>query len=156
MNKILITSALSSLGLRVSKLLKDKYELTLASSSEIPSVLQGNYQPLVEASNLSFFHIVLTMALDNNCQFVLPLEQAEIVALSESTTLFEEYGITILAPNRTQLAEINVLENPNKEFELVLLADGKDLISNRIVEIYNNGLGILSDSEVDFVLTVSK
>lgn len=156
MNKILLTSALSSLGLRVSKLLSDKFELVLASSTEIPSLLKENYFPLVEASHLSFSHIVLSLAMDNNCHFILPLEQSEIVALSESTTLFEEYGITILAPNREQLSEVNVLKNPSKQFDLVLLSNGEDLISSRSFKLRANGLGILSDSELDFVLTVSK
>lgn len=156
MKKILITSATHSLGLRVSKLLADRFEIIQATSDELPAFMQDKFVKIPKGVNPTFAHEMLKLALDNNYEYILPLQLQEIEALSESLLLFEEYGICIICPTKQQLQELEILPNPGKELPLSILLDGTDLLSHRQVEIEVNGLGVLSDSEMDFFLAVAR
>jgi hypothetical protein len=121
MEKILITYATRPLGLRVAKLLEQKMQVEKASSDEIPSVLRSIYTNLPQAESPVYAHELLKLALDKNCNYLLPLGIIEIQALSESIVLFEEYGITVLCPPRALLEHINVLSKPAGSVPLHLI-----------------------------------
>ena len=156
LKRLLITSATHSLGLRVCKMLADKYELIQATSEDLPVFMQEKYVKIPKGVNPTFAHEMLKLALDNGCNYILPLQLAEIESLSESLLLFEEYGIQVICPSRAQLQEIDILPNPAKELPLSVLLDKTDLLSHRQVDIAVNGLGVLSDSEMDFFLAVAR
>lgn len=156
MNRILITSATHSLGLRVAKLLQDTFEVILAMSDELPAFMEPKYVKIPKGVNPTFAHEMLKMALDTNCQYILPLQISEIQTLAESLLLFEEYGIRIICPSKLQLEELDILPNPAKEMPLSLILDRKNMLTNQPVNVENDGLGVLSDSGMDFLLVVAK
>lgn len=156
MEKLLITSATHSLGLRVAKLLEDKFELLEATSDEVPTFLQTKYLKIPKGVNPTFAHELLKLALDHDCKYILPLQLSEVQSLAESLLLFEEYGIRIICPTKPQLEVLEILPNPAKELTLSVLLDNVNLLHNSRVELQINGLGILSDSELDFFLVISR
>jgi len=156
LKKILITSATHSLGLRVGNLLADKYELIEATSDELPVFMQEKYVKIPKGVNPTYAHEMLKLALDKECDFVLPLQLAEIESLSESLLLFEEYGIQVICPTKPQLEDLEILSNPAKELSLSILLGGIDLLQAKEVDVVINGLGVLSDSELDFFLAVAQ
>ncbi|MGN0002361.1 MAG: hypothetical protein ACI35V_02900 [Sphingobacterium composti] len=156
MNKIIITSATHSLGLRVVKLLENKFEVVQATSDELPAFMQDKYAKIPKGMNPTFAHEMLKLALDTNVQYILPLQLAEIESLSESLLLFEEYGIQVICPTKVQLEELEILPNPAKELPLSVLINKQDLLTDKTVELDINGLGVLSDSEMDFFLAIAR
>jgi len=156
LKRLLITSATHSLGLRLSKLLVDNYELIQATSDELPAFMQDKYVKIPKGVNPTYAHEMLKLALDKGCIYVLPLQLSEIESLSESLLLFEEYGIEVICPTKAQLEELDILPNPAKELPLSVILDKTDLLSHRQVDIEVNGLGVLSDSEMDFFLAVAR
>ena len=156
MNRILLTSATHSLGLRVAKLLVDKFEVIQATSDELPTFMQDKYVKIPKGVNPTFAHEMLKLALDTNSQFILPLQISEIESLAESLLLFEEYGIRIICPTKLQLEELEIMPNPSKDLELSILLDNVDLLTNTNVEMAINGMGVLSDSEMDFFLAIAR
>lgn len=156
LKKILITCATHSLGLRVAKLLAEKFEIIQATSDELPVFMQDKYVKIPKGVNPTFAHEILKLALDSNCQYILPLQLQEIEALAESLLLFEEYGICVICPNRAQLEELEILPNPTKELPLSILVDKLNILTNKSTELEVNGLGVLSDSELDFFLAIAR
>ncbi|MCA5006189.1 hypothetical protein [Sphingobacterium bovistauri] len=155
MKRLLITSATHSLGLRVANMLEGKYEVVLSTSEDLPAFMQSNYLKIPKGINSTFAHEMLKSALDNNCQYILPLQLSEIETLAESLLLFEEYGIQVICPSKSQLEELEILANPIKDMSLSLLLDNMDLLNNRQAEVNVDGLGVLSDSGLDFLLVVA-
>jgi hypothetical protein len=156
LKRLLITSATHSLGLRVSKLLAEKYELIEATSEDIPVFMQDKYLKIPKGVNPTFAHVMLKLALDKGCNYILPLQLAEIESLSVSLLLFEEYGIQVICPTKPQLVEVEILPNPAKELSLSIFLDKIDLLQAKEVDVAINGLGVLSDSELDFFLAVAR
>jgi len=97
----------------------------------------------------------LKVCLDNQVQYVLPLGKLELAPLAEAKVLFAEYGIQILVPDMAVLKDLLYFEEPNRAFDLRLLAQGVDLISHQILgpEHYS-GLYVLSDSQEEFSLVL--
>lgn len=156
MNRILITNATHSLGLRVAKLLAENFEIIYATSDELPVFMQDKYMKIPKGVNPTFAHEMLKLALDTNAQYILPLQLSEIESLSESLLLFEEYGIRVICPTKAQLLALEILPNPAKELPLSVLFNKQNLLDNKAVEIEINGLGVLSDSELDFLVVVAR
>lgn len=156
MKKLLLTCATRSFSVRMAQLLSSHFEVILATSDEVPHILAGRYQKIPKGANPTYAHEILKIALDLNCNYVLPLGIDEIGTLSVSLVLFEEYGIEVLCPNRTDLATLSVLDNPAKELALSLFIGGYDVLGATSESINFNGLGLLSDSGDSFILTVAK
>lgn len=155
MEKILITYATRPLGLRVAKLLGQTMLVEKASSDEIPSVLKQVYGSIPRGANPVYAHEVLKLALDKDCNYVLPLGLDEIRTLSEATVLFEEYGIQVLCPSRDILPKVQVLAEPASSMELHLIKDTKDILMGKEFEYAEwDGLCLVSDSEDEFMLAV--
>ena len=151
-----MTNATHSLGLRVAKLLVAKFEVIQATSDELPIFMQEKFEKIPKGVSPTFSHEMLKLALDKNCQYVLPLQLSEIESLAESLLLFEEYGIQVLCPTINQLRELEILPNPAKELTLSILVDKIDVLSDKQVDVAINGLGVLSDSALDFFLAVAR
>lgn len=152
MQKILITQGVNSLAFRIKNILSNSFIVTLASSSEVPSVLKDSYLNIPKVESSSFQHEMLKLAIDNEIDYILPLHIKEISLLSQSLVLFEEYGIKVLVPVPSQLAELPYMNSLPKELDLVLLDQGVDLISAKNVGVSITGLGVLSDSGDEFIL----
>lgn len=143
------------MGLRVVKLLSPAMEVEKASSDEIPSVLQHAYASIPTGTGLVYAHEVLKLALDKGCNYLLPLGLDEIKTLSEAAILFEEYGIEVLCPPREVLPEVNVLPEPERNMQLHLIKDKKDMLTGEVFEFAEwDGLCLVSDSKDEFILVV--
>ena len=156
MKKILLTCATRSFSMRVAQLLSPHFEVISATSDEVPTVLQGRYHKIPKGANPTYSHEVLKIALDLKCDFVLPLAIDEIVTLSGSLILFEEYGIQVLCPGIADLEMLSVLDNPAKELKLSLFVGGYDVFGVTSESVAFDGLGMLSDSGDAFILAVAK
>lgn len=156
MKKIIITSATHGLGLRVANMLANRFEIIEATSEALPAFMQAKYVKIPKGVQPTFAHEMLKLALDTNAQFILPLQLAEIESLAASLLLFEEYGIQIICPTISQLQELDMLPNPTKELPLSLLSNKKDLMSDKKVDIEINGLGVVSDLGLDFILAIAR
>lgn len=156
MKKILLTSATHVLGLRVANLLADKFEIVSSTSDALPAFMQQKYIQIPKGLNPTFSHEMLKLALDLQCEYILPLQLPEIESLSESILLFEEYGITVICPSKEELENLDIFPNPHKDMPLSLMLNSQDLISDQSMEITVNGLGIVSDSGLDFLLAIAR
>lgn len=156
MKKILLTSSTHVLGLRIAKMLADKFEIVACTSDPLPDFMKANYVQIPKGLNPTFSHEMLKLALDHNCEYILPLQLAEIESLSESTMLFDEYGITVICPAKADLEVLDILPNPTKDMPLSLIVDNHDLLSGQPVEVAVNGLGVMSDSGVEFLLAIAR
>jgi len=152
MNKILVTAGTHALAYRIKNELNGKLLVSLATADDIPSILKDQFIKLPSISSTSIVHEILKIALDNNFTYILPLSLTEIIKLSESLTLFEEYNITILVPEFHSLRNIQTIKSPNKNLPLSLIHNGYDIISGKPSAIKTNGLIITSDSEEEFAL----
>lgn len=152
MNKILITAGTTSIALRVKKLLSNRFNISLGTSSDIPSVLREQYIKLPISSSPSYSHQILKIALDNGFDYVLPLEANEMIELGESLVLFKEYNIEVLVPNANDFKKTPISSTIPKSTEILLLNAGVDLITGESSPFLINGLGILTHPGEEFVL----
>jgi hypothetical protein len=154
MKKILITFGTRPLAMRVAKRLAKSYSILYASSEEIPALLlqSGNYVRIPKGLLPTFAHEVLKLSLDQQVDYVLPLGDLELEPLAEAKTLFEEYQIAVLVPDKDKLKETHVIENPPAELPYVLLYKGTDLFGGDTHEHTSEGLFVASDSGEDYAL----
>ncbi|MBV2226219.1 MULTISPECIES: hypothetical protein [Sphingobacterium] len=152
MQKLLITFGTRPLAQRLSKMLNNQFEVIFATSEEVPSFLEANFKKIPTAANPTYAHELLKLCLDKEVNYLLPLGLNEINVLAESKILFEEYGIQLLSPSKEALTELYVLENPPSVVELLLVLDGKSLISDRQLESEVSGLFTISDDGDDLAL----
>lgn len=154
MKRILITFGTEPLAQRIGKLLADQYTLLYASSQPFPEILlKQNYRKVPTASNPTYVHEVLKLALDEAIDFILPLGQGELQALQEARILFEEYGINLLMP--ISLDGILITEKPDKHLPIQVVHEGKDVLTDNVVADSSfSGAAIVSDSGEDVVLCV--
>ena len=152
MKKILITYGTRPLAQRISKLICDKFEISFASSEEVPSFLQSQYSKIPTAVNPTFAHELLKLGLDKQIDYILPLGVFEITNLADSKILFEEYGIIVLSPDKEFLDEIFILENPSPSVELQIYNQGISLDSSQELSKPISGLISLSDDGESFAL----
>ena len=120
--KVLITGAATAQAYQLQRHLDNTTAIVLADSAELPQ-LPGSvqFQKIPAATSPSFAHLLLTICLDLDIQTIYPLRKNEIRALAESRQLFDEYGITVLVPQK-QLIE-NLL---SKGFKGRIVINDKD------------------------------
>ncbi len=154
MKKILITFGTRPLAMRIAKKLGADFEILYASSEEIPELLlkSGNYAPIPKGLLPTFAHEVLKLSLDQQIDYVLPLGGFELEALSEAKVLFEEYQISVLAPDKDLLDTIPIMENPPADLSYILLSKSKNLFDSATYEKSLDGLFVASDSGEDLAL----
>lgn len=102
---ILITGGNSATALKVAKAIKHHQPL-FADYGEVPNipisgyrlVSLGQWNPEVTA------HKLLSCCLDHQIDILIPLRGEEIWPLAKASTLFAEFGITVLLPQPEVLA----------------------------------------------------
>jgi len=72
--------------------------------------------------------------------------------LAAAKVLFEEYQISVLAPDKDLLETIPVMENPPADLPYRLLSKGNDLLDSATFERSLDGLFVASDSGEDLAL----
>ena len=133
--KILITAAVTAQAYKLRSLLSSETTLIFADQGDVP-VLPGRehlFLTIPSADSTSFAHEMLTLCLDHQIDYVYPLRRAEVIALAEAKQLFEEYGIKVVVPGKSE----------NVSFESSLPANGKILIvyqkENMLVDVAGEG-----------------
>jgi len=152
MQKLLITFGTRPLAQRIAKLIQSQYDVKFASSEEVPSFLAANYSKIPTGINPTFAHELLKLCLDKQIDYLLPLGLSEVQSLSETKLLFEEYGIHVLSPDKSDLEDIFVLENPASTIELLICEKGKSIHSDKTLEFEVSGLLTVSDDGNDVAL----
>jgi hypothetical protein len=94
----LITAASDSAAFRLARLFSEKV-IFLGSIEEIPNFGDTKFIKIPSAKSPSFSHELLKICLDNHVNEVYPLVFDEIVELSASRVLFEEFNIKIIIPS---------------------------------------------------------
>jgi len=118
----LITSASDSAAFRIARLLKDK-NLVFGSIELMPDITGSKFIRIPPANSPSFAHELLKISLDHQIQEIYPLMKEEIIQLSSSRVLFEEYGIKIRIPSIDSV-HFNFLSPGTKLSKLVVMLDG--------------------------------
>jgi len=100
MDSFLITCGLDAFAQRVGKELAPQ-TVYYASSESFPQALKstGKYHSLVPATQDTFVHEILKLALDLQVSYIIPLDLEEIKILINENSLFSEYGIRVLVPS---------------------------------------------------------
>lgn len=125
-HKILISRGIHPFTQRVSAHYFQHWTKCYADSIEIPQPLlhSGHYFQIPKAEDPSFIHEVLKRCLDLQVQYFLPMDKEEAITLSGAKVLFDEYGISILAPSPEVLMDYQALIHPPREQNLVILING--------------------------------
>lgn len=101
---ILITAGTSATAMKLSKAFTGQ-KVLLADYGDVPNLVSESYQfaTLGILNKDVLAHNLLTFCLDNNIDYLLPLNKFEIEALIVSITLFEEFGIKVLLPKKDSI-----------------------------------------------------
>ncbi len=99
MSDILITGAKTALGLRLAKAFEQE-QLLLADYGDVPQLTTASYRlkSMGACKKSALAHQLLALCLDWGVKLLVPVYLEEMMALSKSLTLFEEYGIEVLCP----------------------------------------------------------
>lgn len=92
---ILITAAAHSLAYRLEQILNIT-DVFLGDQNDLPAIPGKKFLRIPPASSTSFSHEILSACLDHNISEIYPLHRDEIIELSKSRQLFEEYGISLI------------------------------------------------------------
>ena len=105
---ILITGAATAQAYKLQRSLNSVDTVFLADSEDLPQVMlkDKKFIKIPLGDSPSFAHLLLTICLDNSIEKVFPLRTAEVLALADSRQLFDEYGIRVMVPVRTQIASL--------------------------------------------------
>lgn len=127
--KILITGGKTATALKLIKTF-DGSEILLGDYGDMPNINTGSYS-FIELGNWNaevLAHNLLTKCLDHGIDMVLPLYGAEILALSKSMVLFDEFGLKVLLPENPQV-------NSAKFKDWCVFENGKLLYASADMEV---------------------
>lgn len=102
---ILITAAAAAQAYQLQRLLNTDDSIYLADYEELPQVTlkDKKFLKIPSGNSPSFAHLLLTICLDNNIEKVYPLRTSEVIALAEARQLFDEYGIKLMVPDKSEI-----------------------------------------------------
>lgn len=153
----LITAASDSSAFRLARLLNEK-DLLFGSIEEIPNFGDTKFIKIPSIKSPSFAHELLKICLDNKINEVYPLFLDEIIELSTSRILFEEFNIKIIIPsvNYINLGLLNYSVSFANLFVLKdgLIVAGKTSPDNSLPFQEENGVFMweIIDDQVKFCL----
>ncbi|WP_395805190.1 hypothetical protein [Daejeonella sp.] len=119
---VLITAASDSAAFRLARLFSEKI-LYFGSIEEIPNFGDTKFIKIPSAKSPSFAHELLKICLDNHINEVYPLVFDEIVELSASRVLFDEFNIKIIIPSINYI-NLELLKYPHILVNLLVLING--------------------------------
>jgi len=139
--RLLVTQGMHPFSQRVGRLLTAEYQLLFGDSGDLPDVLvrTGNYVKLPSPGSVSFVHEMLKSCLDRQVELVVPLGAEELLSMADARQLFEEYGISVCVPDRSELPDLPVVQTPPRALPLLVLLDGRPIHRVR-TEIQVTGL----------------
>ncbi|SDM58775.1 hypothetical protein SAMN05421813_11656 [Daejeonella rubra] len=95
---VMITAAADSAAFRLARILNTE-DVYFAAYADMPAISGKRFLKISAANSPSFTHEVLKICLDHNIKEIYPLMRDEIVELSASRQLFEEYDIKLVIPS---------------------------------------------------------
>lgn len=95
---VLITAAADSAAFRLARILNTE-DVLFASDKDMPVMHGKRFLKIPSADSPSFTHEVLKVCLDYQIKEIYPLMRNEIIELSASRQLFEEFGIILVIPS---------------------------------------------------------
>lgn len=119
---VLITSASDSAAFRIARLLNDK-NLVFGSIEQMPDITGRKFIRIPSASSPSFSHELLKISIDHQIHEIFPLMKDEIVELSSSRVLFEEFDIKIIIPSINSI-HLNFSSPAPQLSKLVVMVNG--------------------------------
>lgn len=118
----LITAASDSAAFRLARLFSEKV-LFFGSIEEMPNIGDTKFIKIPSAKSPSFAHELLKICLDNEINEVYPLVLDEIIELSTSRILFEEFNIKIIIPS-INFINLELLNHSKLLINLIVLING--------------------------------
>ncbi|KAA8486236.1 hypothetical protein BDE36_3834 [Arcticibacter tournemirensis] len=127
---ILITAAATAQAYQLERLVGGTEAVFFADSAELPQFMLKNrkFIKISEGNAPSFAHELLGICLDQQIERVFPLRKGEIKALSESRTLFMEYGIQVIVPPLPALEKMEMRNGPGRILIKTDLSDQAGLL----------------------------
>lgn len=103
--KILITGGKTATSLKLTRAF-DQAAIILGDYGDAPSIKVSAYEfaSLGPWNAEVLAHNLLTKCLDYGVDVLLPLYEAEILAVSKALLLFEEFGLKVLLPENPQFS----------------------------------------------------
>jgi hypothetical protein len=129
--KILITGGKSATALKLVKAF-DGYQVVLADYGEVPSFTSSAYTliSLGVKNEDTLAHTLLNKCLDEGIDLILPIHHFEIEAVAKAKTLFNEFNIQILLPNREELDQYFDAEDIVKAKDWVVFKSGEIIFAS--------------------------
>ncbi|MBO9675794.1 MAG: hypothetical protein J7577_20275 [Sphingobacteriaceae bacterium] len=132
--KILITGGNNAKALKLMKAFPSHFVL-LADYGDVPGIVTENYafSSLGVLNKDSIAHILLNFCITEGIDCLIPLHQYEIEPIAKSAVLFGEYGIQVLLPEASLMAEyLNYEQNTFQNFAVFVsgecvFASGKEI-----------------------------
>jgi hypothetical protein len=123
---VLLSEGIHPFTQRVANLFFKDWNRKFADQQEIPSPLlsAGDYFQLPKHDDAAFIHVALKLCLDLHANYFMPLNREEAMILVGAKTLFEEYGIQILAPDLQHFSDQEVMIQPTRDQSLLLFKEG--------------------------------
>ncbi|MDQ7949377.1 MAG: hypothetical protein REI78_00125 [Pedobacter sp.] len=118
--KILITGGRSAKAIKLMKAFSG-WEIIMADYGDMPTLASANYQllSLGDINEESIAHLLLTHCLDQQVDVLLPLHRFEIEPLIKADILFEEFNVSICAPDRNSYLDYLLpAQNPKKDWAI--------------------------------------
>jgi hypothetical protein len=141
--KILITGGKSALALKLLKAFEHD-TVIFADYGDVPSFFSSNYQfiTLGERNDETLAHTLLSCCLDENIDVILPLHYFEQEPIIRAGILFQEFNVSILLPNITQLNQY-IRDVTFKKTNWAIFENGEVVYSTQI----NEGINLYSKKE---------
>lgn len=148
---ILITAAATAQAYQLERMVGGMGSVFFADSAELPQFMLKNkkFIKISEGSAPSFAHELLGICLDQQIERVFPLRKGEIKALSESRTLFMEYGIRVIVPPLPALEKMEMRNGPG---QIVIKSDLSDHASLPVDADF--GLFLINEEYPDNRITI--
>jgi hypothetical protein len=120
---VLITAAADSAAFRLARIL-NKEDVFFASDKDMPVMYEKRFLKIPSADSPSFIHEVLKICLDYQIKEIYPLMRNEIIELSASRQLFEEFGIILVIPS-IKWIETRLNDLPFRLSNIIVMINGK-------------------------------
>jgi len=120
---VLITAAADSAAFRLARILNNE-NVIFGGYDEMPVISGKRFLRIPSANSSSFIHEVLKICIDHNVKEIYPIRKDEILELSTSRLLFQEFDIKLIIPS-SQWIERRLNDLTSHSSKIFILIDGK-------------------------------
>ena len=103
----MITGAVAAQAYQLHRHLDNADEVFFADSADVPMLSKNSkFLKIPFGDSSAFAHSLLSICLDHGIQKVYPLRKSELLPLAEARTLFDEYGIQLIVPEKDLISSL--------------------------------------------------